>query len=99
VERICAGEDIDFGGLPPAKGRSRPPPQAGDGQVVVVQAMDLILTWKTISDLATWLQCFGLYVAVVAKAQPQRVPELMAYQAIIAKASQTYRWPSWIVYD
>ena len=31
VERICAGEYIDFGELSPAKGRSRPLPQAGDG--------------------------------------------------------------------
>ena len=54
---------------------------------------------KTIPDLATWVQCFGLYVAVMATVQPQRVPELMAYQAIIAKARQTYRRPSWIVYD
>ena len=25
--------------------------------------------------------------------------DLMAYASIIAKASQKYRWPSWIVYD
>jgi len=55
VERICAEEYLDFGELPPAKGRSRPLPQAGDGQVVVVQATDLISTQKMIPDLATWL--------------------------------------------
>ena len=87
MERIPTGEYIDFGELPPVKGRRRPLPQVGDGQVVVVQAMDLISTWKTIPDLATWLQCFELYVAMVAMVQPQRVSELMAYQAIIAKAS------------
>ena len=65
--------------------------------MVAVQATDLISTRNMIPDLATWLQCLGLYVAVVA--QSQRVPELMAYQAIIAKANQMYRWPSWIVYD
>jgi len=25
--------------------------------------------------------------------------ELMAYQTIISKASQRYRWPSWVMYD
>ncbi len=99
VERIGTGECVDFGELPPAKGKSRPLPQAGEGQVVVVQATDLMATRKTIPDLVTWLQCFGIFTAVVAAAQPKRVPELMAYQAIIAKASQTYRWPSWVVYD
>ena len=28
-----------------------------------------------------------------------RVPEIMAYQTIILKASQKYRRPSWVVYD
>ncbi len=99
VERIGTGEYVDFGELPPAKGKSLPLPQAGEGQVVVVQATDLMATRKTIPDFATWLQCFGLFTAVVAAAQPKRVPELMANQAIIAKASQTYRWPSWVVYN
>ena len=52
VERIRAGEYIDFGELPPAKGRSQPLPQVRDEQVVV-QATDLISTRKTILDLAT----------------------------------------------
>ncbi len=40
-----------------------------------------------------------VYVAVLAPTQPERIAELMAYQAIIAKASTKYRWPSWVVYD
>ena len=56
-------------------------------------------TWPAIPDLATWLQCFGIFVAMLAQQQPERVPELMAYQSIIAKASQKYKWPSWLVYD
>ncbi len=51
----------------------------------VVHATALMATRKTILDLATWLQCFGIFIAVVAAAQPKRVPELMAYQAIQAK--------------
>ncbi len=35
----------------------------------------------------------------IASRQPSRVPDLMAYQALIAKASQSYCWPSWLVYD
>ena len=99
IDRIKANEFVDFAELPPAKGKSRPPPQVGEGQIVVLQAADLAPTRRTIPDLATWLQCFGLYVAVIAQSQPERVPELMAYQAIIAKASTKYRWPSWLVYD
>jgi hypothetical protein len=45
------------------------------------------------------LQCYALFVAVLAPEQPERMGELMAYQSIIAKASQKYRWPSWVIYD
>ena len=99
VEKIRANEYVDFTELPPAKGKNQPPPQAGEGQIVVLQAADLAPTRRTIPDLATWLQCFCVYVAVIAERQPERVPELMAYQAIIAKCSIKYRWPSWVVYD
>lgn len=98
VARILAGEYVDFGELPPAKGKSRSP-QSVEGQVIVVQAADLVQTRKLIPDLATWTQCFSLYVATLARKYPEKVPELMAYQTIVAKASLKYRWPSWLVYD
>ncbi len=99
LDKIRSGDYVDFGELPPAKGKGRQVQQAGEGHIVILQAADLTPTRKAIPDLVTWLQCFGLYVAALAPGQPHRVPELMAYQAIIAKASQTYRWPSWVVYD
>ena len=99
VERIRSNEYVDFMELPPAKGRSRPLAQAAEGQIVVVQEADMTSSRRIIPDLAMWLQCFGLYVAVLAPQQPHRVPELMSYQGIIAKASLKYKWPSWIVYD
>ena len=97
VEKIKANEYIDFTELPPAKGKSRPVPQSLEGQVLVVQAADLLQARKIIPDLATWLRCFALYVATLAPSQPSRVPEMMAYLTIIAKASHKYRWPSWIM--
>ena len=99
VDRIRGQEYIDFAELPPAKGKNRPPPQTTEGQIVVLQAADLAPTHRTIPDLATWLQCCGIYVAVVAQRQPEQVPDLMAYQSIIAKSSLKYKWPSWVVYD
>ena len=61
VKKIKANEYIDFTELPPAKGKSRPVPQSLEGQVLVVQAADLLQARKIIPDLATWLQCFALY--------------------------------------
>ena len=99
VDRIQANEYIDFAKLPPARGKSRPTPQAMDGQVIVVQAADLLQARRVIPDLATWSQCYALYVAVLAPHQPTRLPELMSYQSLIARVSAKFRWPSWVVYD
>ena len=90
VKKIKANEYTDFTELPPAKGKSCPIPQSLEGQVLVVQVADLLQARKIIPDLATWLQCFALYVATLAPSKPSRVAEMMAYQTIIAKASQKY---------
>ena len=54
VDRIRANKYIDFAELPPAKGKGRPLPQSLEGQIIVVQAADLMHTRKIIPDLATW---------------------------------------------
>ena len=41
----------------------------------------------------------AVLLTVVAKKFPERIAEFMSYQSIIAKASQKYRWLSWVVYD
>ena len=96
VEKIIANEYIDFGELPPAKGKVRALPAGLEGQVVLIQAAYLTQSKKLIPDLAmaTWVQCFVLYVAVLAPHQPSRIPDLMAYMSCIAKASLKYVWPS-----
>ena len=78
---------------------SRSVPQGLEGQVIVVQAADLMQTRKIIPDLATWIQCFGLYAAVLLKQKPEKVSELIAYMTTISKASVKYKWPSWVIYD
>ncbi len=99
LDKIEAGEYIEFSELPPARGKGCSMTQSFEGQVVVIQAADLVQTRKLIPDMATWIQCFGLFTTAVARRHPERVPDLMAYMAIIAKASQKYKWPSWIIYD
>ena len=88
MEHIQRGEYVDFAELPPAKGKGKLPAHGLEGQVVVVQAADLVRSRRIIPDLATWMQCYAIYVAVKGAHSPDGVPELMAYQAIIAKASR-----------
>lgn len=99
VERMVSGQYIDFSELPPAKGRTRSMPTSEEGQIVVVRAEDLTGARKLIPDLATWIQCFALYMAVITEKEPDRFKSPLAYMTTIAKASLKYSWPSWVVYD
>ena len=99
MEKIEAGEYVDFTELPPAQGKGRSMSQAFDGQVVIVQAADVVQTRRLIPDLAMWVQCFGLVTAAMARLKPDKLPDMMAYMSIVAKASQKYKWPSWVIYD
>ena len=67
--------------------------QGLEGQV---QAEDVL---QLIPDLPAWVQCFAIYVAVLAQKQPARVPELMVYAAAITTASKKYTWLAWVFYD
>ena len=96
VDKIEAGKYIDFTELPPARGKPRSILPAVEGQVLVVQAVDLLQSCQVIPDLATWLPCFAIYAASM---QPSRLPDLLAYMSIITKTSQKFLWPSWVVYD
>ena len=54
---------------------------------------------RSVQDIFTWLQCFGLYVSVLAPLYPERIAELMAYQSTIVRASQDYAGLAWMRYD
>ena len=99
LNKILAGEYVDFTELPPARGKARSVPQSLEGQILIVQSSDLMQARQVIPDLATWVQCFALYAAAIASKHPARQPDLMAYMCTIAKASQKFVWPSWVVYD
>ena len=96
---VLTGEFIDFAELPPAKGKVKSIPHAMEGQIVVIQAADLAESRKLIPDLATWIQCFSIYAAVIITKEPERAKNLLAYMSLIAKCSLKYKWPSWVVYD
>ena len=38
---------------------------------------------KPVTNILDWIQAFGLYVAIISHKQPQRVPDLIGYQAFI----------------
>ena len=54
---------------------------------------------KRVQEIAVWLQCFAVFVGVVAKFEPDVVPGLMAYMVSIIRASQEYEGAAWVAYD
>ncbi len=99
VGKIKSEQYIDFTELPPAKGKGRSLTQPTEGQIIVVQAADLVQNRKTIPDYATWSQCYALYVAVSASHRPNLLGDLRGYQSLIARVSKKYKRPAWVIYD
>ena len=54
---------------------------------------------KRLNDINVWLQCFALYVGILASSKPALVPDLMAYMISIIRASQEFEGSAWMVYD
>ena len=100
-ERILSGEYIDFAEFPPAKGRTCPLsfPSPEGNNIILVNAADLVQQKKLIPDIGTWVQCYTIYMGVICSSQPDRLPDLLGYLSQITRASQRYKWPSWVIFD
>ena len=99
-DRILAGEYIDFTDLPPAKGKTCPLSlPASEGNIIMVNAFDLMQQKKLIPDIGTWVQCFTIFAGVICSQSPGRLPDLLGYLYQITRASQRYKWPAWVIFD
>ena len=99
IDKIKRGEYIDFNELPPARGLSKSLPPHLEGQLVIVQADDLVVSRKLIPNFETWSQCFAIYAAVRIANDPSKAGDLMAYSHSVAAMAKKFPWPSWIPYD
>lgn len=54
---------------------------------------------KMVTDILEWLQCFGIYMAIISRKEPHRVVDLLAYQHLIIQAHQEYQGDCWLGYD
>ena len=52
-----------------------------------------------ISSIAEWVQCFSVYMVMVTAKGPERIADLLGYQAIIVEAAREYKGETWQVYD
>ena len=54
---------------------------------------------RPISSIIEWVQCFNVYLSVVCRTCPGRIPDLLAYQMLIIEASMVYEGNAWLGYD
>ena len=92
VERIHAGEYVDMVELLPDS-------LGTHGSTPVKDEKSLKRSKRQITSIAEWVQCFGVFMAVVASKFPERVVDLLGYQSIIVEASREYEGDTWLGYD
>ena len=56
-------------------------------------------TPKQISSIIEWIQCFGIYTAVLSKSQPCHVTDLPGYQTLILQDYMEFQGDCWLQYD
>ena len=56
-------------------------------------------TKRYISTILAWIQCFGIYMAVLTQKHPEQMSDLLGYQHIIITASLEYEGDNWLGYD
>ena len=54
---------------------------------------------QTICNIIKWVQCYGIYVAIISQKDPNRVTDLLSYQSLIIQAAQQYQGDCWLRYD
>ena len=77
--------------LPEALVSARAPSQIGPSVLVYRK--------RPITYVLIWVQCFDVYMGILAKQFPDAVPELMSYMVSIIKASKDYEGLAWVNYD
>ncbi len=54
---------------------------------------------REIPDILSWIQCFGVYICVVASKHPEKVPQLLAYQTMLIREARRCGGSGWTGYD
>ncbi len=51
---------------------------------------------RQVAHILEWLQCFSVYMAVIASEKPENVQDLLGYQALILEARMEYEGDAWV---
>ena len=93
VSRIEAGEFIEMAELLPDH-MGTAGMRTGDDQSRVLRSRR-----KVVTNILEWVECFAIYIAVISRKQPHRVPEMLGYLILILEAQMEYVGDGWLGYD
>ena len=54
---------------------------------------------REVPDLLSWVQCFGMYAAVLCSSYPDKVQQLYAYQTMTVREARRCGGKGWLSYD
>ena len=54
---------------------------------------------RTVTTILEWIQYFSIYLTVITKKQPQRIPDLLAHQTLIIESQLEYQGDMWMGCD
>lgn len=92
--KIWKGEFIELHELLPS--------WLGAPEVTLLDLMsgkDKLKDQKKITTIQQWVVCFSSFMSVMEIRHPEHVRKLIAYLAMITKASQDYKGLPWLAYD
>ena len=96
VNRIQAGEFVDMAELLPDRMGVTSAPlfaeKKDDKQPAKTKR-------RQVTNILEWVQCYSIYIAVLTARHPNRIQDLMGYQALIVKACPEYGSETWLGYD
>ena len=92
VTRIQAGKFIDMAELLPDRLGVSATPCKDDKQSAKQKR-------RQVTNILEWIQCFGIYVAVLTQKHPDRIQDLLGYQILIVEACMEYNCEAWLGYD
>ncbi len=99
-DRIVGWEFIDLAEIRPVGPLDGLNPEPDPQKFVILPGLEVARAKKkVVQDINTWIQCYAIYVAVMASKHPEAVPDMMAYMLVIMRAQQEYEEPAWRLYD
>ena len=97
VGRIIKGDFIDMAEL--LRDNLEAQQRGGWQEIPSSTASGLSRQRRKVPDLLSWVQCFGIYTAVVASRYPERIQKLLAYQTLMVREVRRCGGKGWLSYD